>query len=259
MLSFVIVKGMDAIESKNDAVRFRDVSKTYGKSFTALNGLSFSIKKGELYGLIGPNGAGKTTSIRVLTGLTQASGGEVSVLEHKPQDKAVRSLVGYMPQETALYLDLTVRENLQLFGRLYDMDRQSLNTRIDDLLAFVNLSDQADQVITELSGGMQHRASLAAALLPKPKLLVLDEPTVGVDPELRANFWQRFQKMQDEGTTILITTHYMDEAMRCERVGLVNHGKLIAEGSPQDLILRTGTKTLEEAFLALAGRKEHAA
>jgi ABC-2 type transport system ATP-binding protein len=240
-----------------NAVTFENVIKEYGKDFKALDGLSFSIKRGELYGLIGPNGAGKTTSIRVLTGLTSATSGEVDVLGHKPQSKAVRSLVGYMPQETALYVDLTVRENLQLFGRLYDMDRKTLSARVDELLEFVNLSEQADKVITELSGGMQHRASLAAALLPKPQLLVLDEPTVGVDPELRANFWQRFQKMQDEGTTILITTHYMDEAMRCERVGLVNHGKLIAEGAPKELIEKTGTKTLEDAFLALAGRKEH--
>jgi ABC-2 type transport system ATP-binding protein len=117
------------------------------------------------------------------------------------------------------------------------------------------LTEWADKVVADLSGGMQHRASLAAALLPKPRLLVLDEPTVGVDPELRATFWQRFGDMQKDGTTILITTHYMDEAMRCDRVGLVNHGKLIAEGPPNELIRHAGVKTLEEAFLALAGRK----
>jgi len=221
--------------------------------------MTFQIKQGELYGLIGPNGAGKTTSIRVLTGLQQASSGEVKVLGYRPQDPAVRPLVGYMPQETALYVDLTVRENLELFGRLYGLKRNALRERIDDLLGFVDLTKWADQVVTQLSGGMQHRASLAAALLPKPRLLVLDEPTVGVDPELRATFWQRFSDMQKDGTTILITTHYMDEAMRCERVGLVNHGRLIAEGSPAELIKRAGVKTLEDAFLKLAGRNQEVA
>jgi ABC-2 type transport system ATP-binding protein len=242
-----------------DAVAFSKVVKTYDKSFRALDGLDFSIREGELYGLIGPNGAGKTTAIRILAGLQRATSGEVTVLGRRPQDAAVRPLVGYMPQETALYLDLTVRENLQLFGRLYDIERKALSQRIAELLEFVNLSDWADKVITDLSGGMQHRASLAAALLPKPRLLVLDEPTVGVDPELRATFWERFSTMQKDGTTILITTHYMDEALRCERVGLVNHGKLIAEGSPTELIRKAGVKTLEEAFLALAGRKREVA
>jgi ABC-2 type transport system ATP-binding protein len=236
-----------------EAVAFSKVVKTYG-TFRALDELSFSIRAGELYGLIGPNGAGKTTAIKVITGLRRATGGRATVLGYQPQDAAVRPLVGYMPQETALYLDLSVRENLELFGRLYDIPRAALKSRVAELLEFVNLSDWADKVVTELSGGMQHRASLAAALLPKPKLLVLDEPTVGVDPELRATFWARFADMQKDGTTILITTHYMDEAMRCERVGLVNHGKLIAEGAPEALIKKAGVKTLEDAFLALAGR-----
>lgn len=240
------------------AIEFKQVVKQFGK-FTALDGMNLQVRAGELYGLIGPNGAGKTTSIRVLTGLQRATKGEVKVLGKKPQDPSVRPLVGYMPQETALYVDLTVRENLELFGRLYGLSKKALAARIKDLLEFVNLAKWADTVITDLSGGMQHRASLAAALLPKPKLLVLDEPTVGVDPELRATFWERFADMQKEGTTILITTHYMDEALRCERVGLVNHGKLIAEGAPSELMERAGAATLEDAFLKLAGRKQETA
>ncbi len=238
------------------AVEFQNVKKVYNKTFYALDGLTFSVGEGELYGLIGPNGAGKTTSIRIMTGLQRATSGKVSILGHEPSDSAVRELIGYMPQETALYVDLTIRENLQLFGRLYNLSRASLDQRIADLLNFVGLSDRADTVITQLSGGMQHRASLATALLPKPRLLVLDEPTVGVDPELRANFWSRFADMQKDGTTIIITTHYMDEAMRCERVGLVNHGRLIAENSPRALVRKAKARSLEEAFLALAGRKE---
>lgn len=234
-------------------VTFENVVKKYG-AFSALDGLSFTIQEGELYGLLGPNGAGKTTAIRVLTGLHRATSGNASVLGRSPTDPELRPEVGYMPQETALYLDLTVRENLDLFGRLYGLDPETRKRRIDDLLDFVELTKWADTVITKLSGGMKHRSSLAAALLPKPKLLVLDEPTVGVDPELRANFWDRFTQMRAEGTTILLTTHYMDEALRCERVGFVRRGKLMREGVPADILRETQSETLEDAFLKLAGR-----
>jgi ABC-2 type transport system ATP-binding protein len=236
-----------------DAITFRDAVKAFGK-FHALDGLNFSVREGELYGLLGPNGAGKTTAIRVLTGLMRATSGEITVLGHKPTDPALRPLVGYMPQETALYIDLTVRENLLLFGKLYGIPKAELTTRIADLLDFVELGNWAGTIITNLSGGMKHRASLAAALLPKPRLLVLDEPTVGVDPELRATFWSRFADMRADGTTILLTTHYMDEARRCERVGLVSHGRLVAEGTPTELMHQTHTTTLEDTFLKLAGR-----
>jgi ABC-2 type transport system ATP-binding protein len=237
-----------------EAVTFHDVTKTYDKTLHALQGMALSIQEGELYGLIGPNGAGKTASIKLLTGLQRATSGTVRVLGRDPQDPAVRPLVGYMPQETALYVDLTVKENLRLFGRLYGIPGPDLARRITELLEFVDLTARADSVVSTLSGGMIHRASLAAALLPRPRLLVLDEPTVGVDPELRAGFWERFRQMQADGTTILITTHYMDEALRCERVGLVNHGHLVAEGEPHELMKRSHTTTLEDAFLKLAGR-----
>lgn len=237
------------------AIAFRGVTKQYGK-FSALDGLDFSVKTGELYGLLGPNGAGKTTAIRLLTGLARATAGDITVLGLRPTDPRLRPLIGFMPQETALYTDLSTRENLQLFGRLYGMPKAELTERITNLLKFVDLTGRADTVITDLSGGMKHRASLAAALLPKPRLLVLDEPTVGVDPELRATFWARFADMRRDGTTILLTTHYMDEAHRCERVGLINRGRLVAEGTPVELLRRTRTDSLEAAFLKLAGRKD---
>jgi ABC-2 type transport system ATP-binding protein len=240
-----------------DAIVFEDVVKAYGR-FHALDGLGFRVREGEMYGLLGPNGAGKTTAIRILTGLQRATAGRVEVLGRKPSDPEVRPLVGYMPQETALYLDLTVRENLALFGSLYGMDRGEREKRIADLLEFVELTKWADELITKLSGGMKHRASLAAALLPKPRLLVLDEPTVGVDPELRAGFWERFDRMGREGTTILLTTHYMDKARRCARVGLVRRGKLLTEGAPAAIMASAGVDNLEDAFLKLAGRRAEA-
>jgi ABC-2 type transport system ATP-binding protein len=182
----------------------------------------------------------------------------VRVLGYGPQEAAVRPLVGYMPQETALYPDLTPRENLALFGQLYGLGRAELAARITELLALVELSRWGDTVVANLSGGMKHRASLAAALLPRPRLLVLDEPTVGVDPELRVAFWAHFDDMRRAGTTILLTTHYMDEALRCDRVGLASQGRLIAEAPPAELMQHTGTKSLEAAFLTLAGRANKA-
>jgi len=236
-------------------VIFSKVVKEFD-GFKALNNLSFSIDDGGLYGLIGPNGAGKSTAIRIMTGLIKATEGEVEVLGYKPQQADVRPLVGYMPQEMALYQDLTVRENLEFFGKLYSISKKDLKKRIADLLDFVELSRWDKMIIANLSGGMKHRTSLAVALLSKPRLLVLDEPTVGVDPELRASFWQRFEDMRADGTTILLTTHYMDEARRCEKIGLINHGRLIAEGTPDGLLELTKTKNLEDAFLSLTRRKK---
>ena len=251
------------------AVSFENVVKSYGKfrverrgdavsvhgGFHALDGLTFHIEEGELYGLLGPNGAGKTTAIRIIVGLLRSTSGNATVLGHKPTDPRVRPLVGYMPQETALYVDLTPHENLDLFGRLYGLDAATRKRRIDELLEFVELSKWRDTSVSNLSGGMKHRTSLAAALLPKPRLLVLDEPTVGVDPELRAQFWERFTQMRKtDGTTILLTTHYMDEARRCGRVGFIRQGKLIAEGTPDDIMRGAKVDNLEDAFLKLAAR-----
>jgi ABC-2 type transport system ATP-binding protein len=235
------------------AVSFENVVKTYGP-FRALDGLDLDVREGELYGLLGPNGAGKTTAIRILAGLQRATSGTVRVLGRAPQDEGLRPLVGYMPQETSLYLDLTVRDNLRLFGRLYGMPKRELDARIAELLDFVELAKWEKALVSQLSGGMKHRTSLAAALLPKPRLLVLDEPTVGVDPELRQSFWAQFDGMRADGTTILITTHYMDEARRCERVGLIRRGRLIAEGTVDSVVRGAGATDLEDAFLKLAGR-----
>jgi ABC-2 type transport system ATP-binding protein len=237
------------------AVTFSKVVKEFD-GFRALDNFSFSIDEGGLYGLIGPNGAGKSTAIRIMTGLIKATSGKVDVLGYSPQDAEVRPLVGYMPQEMALYQDLTVRENLEFFGKLYSISKPDLKKRITDLLDFVELSKWDKTIVANLSGGMKHRTSLAVALLSKPRLLVLDEPTVGVDPELRASFWQRFHDMRADGTTILLTTHYMDEARRCEKVGLINHGRLIAQGTPDSLLKLTKTRNLEDAFLLLTRQRK---
>lgn len=242
---------METVSAPEAVITFEHVHKTFG-TLSAVEDVSFIVQKGELYGLIGPNGAGKTTSIRLLLGLQKPTSGHITVLGRTPQEASLRPHVGYMPQDTSLYIDLTIYENLLLFGRLYDLPRDLLDQRIGELLDFVDLRSRKHSTISTLSGGMRHRASLAVALLPRPQLLVLDEPTVGVDPELRAAFWQQFDTMRQEGTTIVLTTHYMDEAMRCQRVGLLANGQLLAEDTPQQLITQTHTSDLEAAFLTLA-------
>ena len=240
------------------AISYTNVVKRYGE-IAALDGLTMRIPKGEVYGLLGPNGSGKTTAIRVLVGLERVSSGEVSALGIKAPDRLLNTRIGYMPQETALYQDLTVAENLELFGELYGMEREHLDRRMSELLALVDLTHRRDAVVHTLSGGMRHRTSLVAALLHDPELLILDEPTVGVDPELRASFWGYFDDLAGRGVTVLITTHYMDEARNCGRIGLLRAGKLIAEGTPEGVMAEAGTDDLEMAFLRLAGRRGGAA
>jgi ABC-2 type transport system ATP-binding protein len=207
-----------------------------------------------VYGLLGPNGSGKTTIIKMLCGLLKQSSGQMSILGQPVPDKAMMASIGYMPQETAIYMDNTVHENLRLFADIYGVQRDRVAEREAELLKFVDLAEWSDSLVSKLSGGMRHRASLACALVHEPKVLFLDEPTVGVDPELRATFWQYFNDMAAKGVTVIITTHYMDEASHCTRAGLLRQGKLIAEGAPSELRSMTGTESLEDAFLKLARR-----
>lgn len=216
--------------------------------FKALNNLNLKVKKGEIYGLLGPNGAGKTTAIKVLCGLLKTSSGSADVLGKKISKNNV-SHIGYMPQETALYVGLTVHQNIKFYGDLFGMDEASIKDRERELLDFVDLKKWRNELVQNLSGGMKHRVSLACTLMHNPELLFLDEPTVGVDPELRISFWDYFNDLKNNGTTILITTHYMDEARRCDRVGFMNHGKIIGEGTPLEILQRSGTDSLEDAFL----------
>ena len=237
---------MLAIETTGLTKRFRD--------FTAVDGLSLKVEQGITYGLLGPNGSGKTTTIKVLCGLLKATSGSARILDHDVPNKAIMQHVGYMPQETAVYMDNTVYENLRLYGQIYGLSKESIEKRVDELLKFVDLADWRNALVSTLSGGMRHRTSLACALIHEPKLLFLDEPTVGVDPELRATFWEYFQNLGDKGTTVLITTHYMDEASRCNTVGFLRQGRLIAEDTPHALKESTGTRSLEDAFLEIGRR-----
>lgn len=229
-------------------VETRGIRKHFG-AIRAVDGVTLAVHPGEIYGLLGPNGSGKTTLIRLIVGLLRPTEGRAFVLGRAVPDKALLAAVGYMPQASALYEDLTVRENIAFFG---DMCGGVSRARVDDLIALVDLQDRADDLIRTLSGGMRQRTSLACALVHKPRLLLLDEPTVGVDPQLRVAFWEHFRQLAGEGATLIISSHVMDEAERCDRLGFMRQGRLLAEGTARELRERARTATLEQAFIRFA-------
>ena len=231
------------------AVAASGVQKAFG-AIRALDGLDLQIRGGEIYGLLGPNGSGKTTFIRCVAGLVRPDAGSVTVLGQSPRDAVGAGRVGYMTQAAALYGDLSVGENLGFFARLQGVE--DAPARIEEALRTVDLADRRRSTVSTLSGGMRQRVSLAAALLHRPDLLLLDEPTVGVDPLLRQEFWVHFRSLAERGIAILVSSHVMDEASRCDRLGLIRAGRVLAEGSAAELIARTGSKDLEGAFLTLA-------
>lgn len=230
------------------AIETRKLSRSFGP-VKAVDRLDLAVRQGEIYGLLGPNGSGKTTLMRMLAGLARTDSGEAWILGRQVPDPRLLPLIGYMTQAEALYNDLTARENVRFFASLCGVgSRQAA----DRALEVVDLMPRADTVVRTLSGGLRRRVSLACALVHQPKLLILDEPTVGVDPQLRAAFWEHFRRMRDRGTTLLISSHVMDEAERCDRLGFMRSGHLIAEGTPEELRQRGGSSDLEQAFLALA-------
>jgi ABC-2 type transport system ATP-binding protein len=232
------------------AVDVNSVTKSFG-ALRALDGISLKVRQGEIYGLLGPNGAGKTTLIRAIVGLVAPTSGSVEVLGRRLPNLDVLRQVGYMTQQAALYPGLSVEENVKFFAAIH-----GAQDGVREALDFVDLYDRRKSVVATISGGMKQRCSLACALVNKPKLLLLDEPTVGVDPQLRVQFWESFRRMAASGTTIVVSSHVMDEAERCQRLGLIQYGKLLAEGTPAEVRARAGTANLEDAFLALAGRSE---
>jgi ABC-2 type transport system ATP-binding protein len=231
------------------AVDVEDVSKSFG-AVKALDGVTLRVRRGEIYGLLGPNGAGKTTLIRALVGLLEVQAGTVIVLGQRMPNVGVLHHVGYMTQAAALYPGLSVEENVRFFAAINGAEEG-----VKEALELVELYERRRSVVATLSGGMRQRCSLACALVHKPQLLLLDEPTVGVDPQLRVQFWEEFRRMAAGGTTIIVSSHVMDEAERCQRLGLIQFGRLLAEGTPTEIRTLGGSQNLEAAFLALAGVK----
>jgi ABC-2 type transport system ATP-binding protein len=231
------------------AIDVDHVTKRFG-DLTALDGVTLRVPRGEVYGLLGPNGSGKTTLIRALVGLVEPDAGSVTVLGQRLPNLGVLGHVGYMTQQAALYPDLSVEENLRFFAAINGGEG-----RVREALDFVDLWPRRQSVVSTLSGGMRTRCSLACALVHGPDLLLLDEPTVGVDPQLRIQLWDRFQRMADEGTSILISSHVMDEAERCRRLGLIRFGHILAEGSVAELKEMAHVDRLEDAFIKLSEEK----
>lgn len=221
---------------------------------TVLHGVDLSVPAGSVTGLLGPSGSGKTTLLRAVVGVQRLRTGRVSVLGHAAGSPPLRSRIGYMTQAPSIYADLTVAENVRYFASLYRLGRDAAGRAIDA----VGLADHADQVTRTLSGGQHSRASLACAIVAGPDLLVLDEPTVGQDPLLRDELWQQFHELAAAGTTILVSSHVMDEANRCDALLLIRHGALLHTGTPSALKAEAGCEDLDEAFLRLVRRKEAA-
>jgi ABC-2 type transport system ATP-binding protein len=217
----------------------------------ALDGVNLRVRSGEIYGLLGPNGAGKTTLIRAIVGLVAPDAGTVTLLGRRMPDVNQLRNIGYMTQQAALYPGLSVEENAEFFAAI-----NGAEGGVAEALELVRLEGRRKSVVSTLSGGMRQRLSLACALVHKPKVLLLDEPTVGVDPQLRVELWEDFRRMAEGGTTIIVSSHVMDEAERCQRLGLIQYGKVLAEGTPTEVRAQAGTNNLEEAFLRLAGPRE---
>ncbi|KUK31319.1 MAG: Daunorubicin resistance ABC transporter ATPase subunit [Thermoanaerobacterales bacterium 50_218] len=238
-------------------IRIENVAKRYG-NITAVNGVSFSVEEGEIFGLLGPNGAGKTTLIRMLTTLTRPTAGELfvagySVRKHQVE---VKKRIGVVPQQNNLERELTGRQNLLLHALLHKVDRAERNQRINELLEYVGLQDRADDRVQNYSGGMARRLLIARALVHRPSILFLDEPTIGLDPQTRRKIWDLIQIMNRDGVTVLLTTHYIEEAESlCHRVGIIDYGRLIALGTPSELKERLGNYCVE--FLNERGTERH--
>ena len=220
-----------------------------------LHGLSFAVPTGQVTGLLGPSGSGKTTLMRAIVGVQQVRSGEVTVLDEPAGSPGLRHRVGYVTQAPSVYEDLTVRENIRYFAALYGMSAREA----DAALADVGLSDAAGQLVRDLSGGQKGRGSLACALLGAPEVLVLDEPTVGLDPVLRVELWDRFHRLAAVGTTLIVSSHVMDEAGRCDRLLLLRDGELIADSTPAQLRADGRSQDLEEAFLNVVRARQEVA
>lgn len=226
----------------------RGLTKTFG-DLTAVDGIDFEVPAGESFGLLGPNGAGKSTTMRMVGAVSTRSGGDLRVLGLDPDTHGpeIRSQLGVVPQEDNLDPELKVRENLIVYGRYFGIPKALCGTRADELLAFAQLEDKARNKVDDLSGGMKRRLTIARALINEPRILMLDEPTTGLDPQARHVLWDRLFRLKERGTTLVLTTHYMDEAEQlCDRLVVVDHGRIMAEGSPSQLIRQYATREVAE-------------
>jgi ABC-2 type transport system ATP-binding protein len=239
------------------AIQCENLTKRFGDRI-AVNSLSLSIRKGSIYGFLGPNGSGKSTTIRMLCGLLVPTSGKGTVLGYDvmTQSEEIKRRIGYMSQKFSLYEDLTVEENLDFYAGIYGIDGELRKQRKEELIAMAGLTGREKQIAGSLSGGWKQRLALSCALLHQPELLILDEPTAGVDPVSRRIFWNVIHDLAKQGITVLVTTHYMDEAQTCDWIGFIFFGNLLAQGTPDELIDRLQVNNLEDVFVTLVQREE---
>src|SRR5215472_14856779 len=251
----LFVRALSALEGRvadvadpDVLIRARGLSKKFGE-FTAVDGIDFELSRGEVFGFLGPNGAGKSSTMRMIGCVSPPSGGELTILGMDPvtQGPAIRARLGVVPQDDTLDVELTVRENLLIYGRYFGLRRDVIRERTTQLLEFVQLTDRASDQVEPLSGGMKRRLTIARSLISEPEILLLDEPTTGLDPQARHAVWDRLYRLKQQGVTLVLTTHYMDEAEQlCDRLVVMDRGKIAAEGSPRDLIERYSTPEVLE-------------
>ncbi len=236
----------------------RGLTKKYG-DFVAVDGIDFEVAKGESFGLLGPNGAGKSTTMRIIAATSQRSGGTITVLGRDPEEHGpqVRAHLGVVPQQDNLDSELTVAENLFVYGRYFGLSKKFVREKVNELLAFAQLEEKRDVKVDALSGGMKRRLTIARALISEPDILMLDEPTTGLDPQARHILWDRLFRLKEDGVTLIITTHFMDEAEQlCDRLVVMDKGKIMAEGSPAQLIKKYSTKEVLEVRFGSDKNKE---
>ena len=251
------------MEQPQPMIAFCDATMRFGRKTplgdqrkTVLDQVNLDVPAGRIVCLLGPSGCGKTTMVNLVMGILVPTAGTVRVLGEKAPYPTARKRIGFMPQDVALYEDVTAEENLRFFGTLNGMRAPELTAAINDMLAFTRLASDRNRLVGSFSGGMKRRLSLGVAMLHHPDLLVLDEPTVGLDPEHRRRIWERFRELAAEGATLLVTTHIMDEALRCDDVAMLRDGHVIAHDAPSALLAQTGTANLEDAFLVLADSEQ---
>jgi len=235
------------------AIEARDLTRAFG-AFTAVDRITFEVRAGEVFGFLGANGAGKTTAIRMLTGLLAPTSGTATVAGHDiaRESEAVKRSIGYMSQRFTLYEDLTVRENIRLYGGIYDLSGPDIRDRTERLLARIDLASAIDEQVRALPLGWRQKLAFSVALLHQPRLVFLDEPTSGVDPIARRQFWELIYETASGGTTVLVTTHYMDEAEYCDRISIMTAGRISAIGTPAELKERFGAASIDDVFVRLA-------
>ena len=245
------------MDTELNVIEIRNLTKKFG-NFTAVDNISFDVRRGEIFGFLGANGADKTTAMRILCGLSHPTSGTGTVagFDIRSEQERIKRNIGYMSQRFSLYPDLTVRENIRLFGGIYGLKDKEIQEKTDMMLSMLGMSEEKDRYTSELPLGWKQRLSFCIALVHGPQIVFLDEPTGGVDPETRRRFWELIYETAEKGTTIFVTTHYMDEAEYCDRVSIMVDGRIAALDSPSRLKERFSARNMDEVFMTVAGRAE---